>query len=212
VARIWDISQPVSAGMLVWPGDPPVSIERVARIDAGDVANVSALRLGSHTGTHIDPPFHFFEDGAGVDRLPLDALAGDAVVVEIGRSRGTIDPPDLEAAGLGGAQRVLFKTGNSQLWAQPGVTFPAEYVSLSAEGARWLVDHGVRLVGIDFLSVEAQTAPGHPTHRILLGAGVVVVEGLDLSAVPAGRYRLVCLPLRIVDGDGGPARAILLED
>lgn len=197
--------------MLLWPGDPPVVVEPAARISRGDVANLSDLRLGSHTGTHIDPPFHFLEHGATVDRLPLEALIGEAVVVEIPRSTGDIDPADLERAGIEGATRVLFKTGNSALWGRPGVAFPDDYVALTPEGAQWLIDRGVRLVGVDFLSVERFDAPGHPTHRALLGAGVVIVEGLDLSGVAPGRYGLACLPIRLAGGDGAPARAVLLE-
>jgi arylformamidase len=221
--RIWDISLPIAGGMLAWPGDPPVSVAPAARISAGAVANVSELRLGSHTGTHIDPPSHFLDGAPAADQVPLDALIGDCTVVEIRRSAGTIDPADLEAADLGGATRVLFKTGNSALWTYSEPAFPAAYASLSAEGAAWLVRHGVRLVGIDFLSIEAPgggggeaaaaaggSEPPYPVHRALLGAGVVIVEGLDLSAVEPGPYRLICLPLRLAGGDGAPARAVLL--
>jgi arylformamidase len=212
--RIWDISLPIAAGMLVWPGDPPVSMAPAARISAGAVANVSELRLGSHTGTHVDPPSHFLDGAPAADQVPLDALIGDCTVVEIPRSSGTIGPADLEAAHLGGATRVLFKTGNSARWSLPEPAFPAAYASLSAAGAAWLVRHGVRLVGIDFLSIEAPGEgggdPTYPAHRALLGAGVVIVEGLDLSAVEPGPYRLICLPLRLAGGDGAPARAVLL--
>lgn len=210
--RIWDISLPIGPDMLVWPGDPPVRLLAALSIAAGDAANVSELRLGTHTGTHIDPPSHFIDDGAAADALPLDALIGEAVVVEVAEGAGTIGPAELEAAGLlEDDTRVLFKTSNSAVWSRPRPEFPAEYVAVDPEGATWLVEHGVRLVGVDFLSVERQESPGHPTHLTLLGAGVVVVEGLDLSAVPPGRYTLVCLPLRIAGGDGAPARAVLLE-
>lgn len=205
---MWDISLPIRPGMPMWPGDPAPAIAPAYRISAGDEANVSRVELSSHAGTHIDPPLHVLEGGTPVDRLPLEALVGEAVVVEIGRSVGTIDAPDLESAQLEGAERVLFKTGNSPRWATGG-PWP-EFVAVSAGAAAWLVAHEVRLVGIDALSIEPAGAPGLPTHRTLLEAGVVIVEGLDLSGVPPGRYRLACLPLRIEGGDGGPARAVLL--
>jgi len=209
MTRIWDISMPIAPGMLTWPGDPPVSLEPATRIARGDAANVSELRLGTHCGTHVDPPSHFLERAATADQLPLDALIGEATVVEILRPGGTIDPADLEGAGLEGALRVLFKTGNPPLEANPGRPFPPDSIGLSPEGAAWLVARGVRLVGIDFLTIEREPAPGHPTHLALLRAGVVIVEGLDLSAVAPGRYQLTCLPLRIAGGDGAPARAVL---
>jgi len=209
--RIWDISLPISPTMLTWPGDPPVEVDPAHRIARGDAANVSELRLGSHTGTHVDPPFHFIDGAPTVEQLPLDVLMGDAVVVEIPKSAGTIGPEELEPAGIDGSTRVLFKTGNSALWGRPGLQFPDEYVSVSPEGAAWLVEGGVRLVGVDFLSVERRGSPGHPTHVTLLGAGMVIIEGLDLSEVAPGRYHLICLPLKIQGGDGAPARAVLLE-
>lgn len=194
MAGIWDVSVPIHPGMPSWPGDPPVAVEAASRVAAGDAYNVSALRLGSHTGTHVDPPSHFIDGAAAVDDLPLDVLIGEALVVEAGA--GPVTMAGVEALGLAGATRVLLK-GPS--------------VCLSPGAAGWLVDHGVRLVGVEALSVEPEDSPGFPTHWTLLSAGVVVVEGLDLSAVPPGRYRLVCLPLRLRGGDGGPARAVLLE-
>ena len=212
VGRIWDISLPISPAMLTWPGDPGVSVDATHRIARGDAANVSQLHLGTHTGTHVDPPHHFIDGAATVESLALDALIGDAVVVEITKASGTIDPEDLEAAGLEhGDTRVLFKTPNSTLWSEPHPAFPDTYVAVGAEGAAWLVAHGFRLVGVDFLSVEQRGSPGHPTHVTLLGAGVIVVEGLNLSGVEPGRYRLVCLPIKLLGGDGAPARAVLLE-
>ena len=213
MGRIWDVSLPISPRMLTWPGDPPVEVVPAHRIARGDAANVSELRLGSHTGTHVDPPFHFIDGAPTIEQLPLDVLMGGATVVEIARSTGTIGPQDLEAAGLpDGVTRVLFKTGNSALWSSPDLEFPAEYVSISPEGATWLVERGIRLVGVDFLSVERRGSPGHPTHVTLLGAGVVIIEGLDLSAVEPGGYRLVCLPIKVLGGDGAPARVVLLRE
>ncbi|MGH2718558.1 MAG: cyclase family protein, partial [Actinomycetota bacterium] len=175
---IWDISLPIEPGMMIWPGDPVVSVEPVARVASGDDANVSALRFSTHTGTHVDPPSHFFDGATSAGDLALEVLIGEAVVVDIACPSGLIEVPDLEAAALDGATRVLFKTANSARHLLDGA-FPASYVALSAEAASWLVDRGVRLVGIDFLSVEQAHAPGHPTHVALLEAGVVIVEGLD---------------------------------
>ncbi len=202
---IIDISLPIGPDTPVWPGDPPVLVEPVARIEAGDPADVSRLVLGTHTGTHVDPPAHFLPGAATVDALPLDVLVGPAVVACF--PAAPIDRAALESQSLPpGSTRVLLQTrGDSG--------------ALTPEGAQWLVERGVRLVGADTLSIEPDSHPGvrgcppeesYPVHRILLGAGVVIVEGLDLSAVAPGSYQLVCLPLRIVGGDGAPARAVLI--
>ncbi|HEV3363305.1 MAG TPA: cyclase family protein [Acidimicrobiia bacterium] len=192
---IIDISLPLGPDTPVWPGDPPVLVEAVARIEDGDPADVSRLALGTHTGTHVDPPAHFLPGAATVDHLPLEVLVGPAVVLDC--SAGPIDGAALEARPLpDGSTRVLLKTGG-------------DAGALTPDGARWLVERGVRLVGADTLSIEPETGD-YPVHRLLLGAGVVIVEGLDLAAVAAGAYQFVCLPLRIVDGDGAPARAVLI--
>lgn len=212
MGKIIDVSVGIGPDMITWPGDPTVHIEGTRRLSRGDSANVSKLEFGSHTGTHVDPPLHFLEGGAGVDRLPLDVLTGPAKVVDLTHVEDAISPADLDALELGaGVERLLFQTRNSEIWRGPAV-FPDHYVALSAEGAAWIVDHGVRLVGIDFLSIEKRKTPGHPTHNTLLRAGVVIIEGLNLSAVQPGDYGLVCLPLKIVDGDGAPARAVLMKD
>ena len=193
---IIDISRPIGPDTPVWPGDPPVVVEPVARLRDGDPADVSRLALGTHTGTHVDPPAHFLPGTATVDALPLDVLIGPAVVAQF--SSAPIDGAALEATALpAGSARLLLKTG-----AAAGTVTP--------DGARWLVERGVRLVGADTLSIEPET-DDYPVHRTLLGAGVVIVEGLDLAAVGPGAYQLVCLPLRIVDGDGAPARAVLMR-
>jgi arylformamidase len=177
----------------------------------GDDANVSELRIGTHTGTHVDPPVHFVEGGVGIDRVALDSMVGDAVVVDARSADGALGPDDLEALGIpDGATRVLIRSRNSDLWRTGRAAFPETYVCLSPEGATWVVDRGIRLLGVDFLSVEQRGSPGHPTHHALLENGVVIVEGLDLGRVEPGTYRLIVLPLRIVDGDGGPARAVLV--
>ncbi|HEV8623915.1 MAG TPA: cyclase family protein [Acidimicrobiia bacterium] len=193
---IIDISLPIGPDTPVWPGDPPVLVEAVARVADGDPADVSRLVLGTHTGTHVDPPAHFLPGTATVDALPLDVLVGPAVVAEL--PAGPIDGAALESLALAeGSTRVLLKTGR-------------DAGALTPDGAAWLVERGVRLVGGDTLSIEPETSD-YPVHRILLGAGVVIVEGLDLTAVTPGSYQLVCLPLRIVDGDGAPARAVLMR-
>ena len=195
---IIDISRPIGPETPAWPGDPAVVVEPLSRVEAGAVAAVSRLALGTHTGTHVDPPAHFLAGGATVDALPLDVLVGPAVVADL-TAAGPIDAARLAAQVPGdGTSRVLLKTG-----AADG--------ALTPEGAAWLVERGVRLVGADTLSIEPETRD-YPVHRILLGAGVVIVEGLDLSAAAAGRYQLLCLPLRISGGDGAPARAVLIPD
>lgn len=212
MTRIIDISLPIAADMLTWPGDPPAVVERRKHL-AEDGSNVSELRIGTHTGTHVDPPLHFIEGADGIDRVPLDALYGPAVVIHLPDAAGPLGPADLEAASVpGDAERLLIKTSNSDLWRRPPPTeFPETYACLSPEGARWVVERGLRLVGVDFLSVEQRGAKGHPVHVELLSNGVVILEGLDLGSVEAGSYVLACLPLKVRDGDGGPARAALIE-
>ncbi|HEY8199900.1 MAG TPA: cyclase family protein [Actinomycetota bacterium] len=238
--EVFDVSQGIVDGMPVWPGDPVVEVTRVMQVSAGDVANVSQLRLGTHTGTHVDAPAHFFDGAATADALPLDALIGDALVVDVA-GEGPLGPRELEAigrtlriapeqgggagrtlriapeqgggAGAGpGVVRLLLRTGG---WPD-GVARAA--VGLSADGASWLVGQGIRLVGIDAPSIEAvaeaagDAAPaGHPVHEILLTAGIVILEGLVLTSIVPGRYELVCLPLKVVGGDGAPARAVLVR-
>jgi arylformamidase len=192
---IIDISLPIGPDTPVWPGDPPVVLEPVARVADGDPFDVSRLVLGTHTGTHVDPPAHFLPGAATVDALPLDVLVGPAVVADF--PSGAIGGDALAAVALAeGSTRLLLKTGR-------------DAGALTPEGARWLVERGVRLVGADTLSIEPETGE-YPVHRILLGAGVVIVEGLDLTTVAPGPYQLVCLPLRVVGGDGAPARAVLI--
>ncbi len=211
--RIIDVSLSIDEDLLVWPGDPPVEVVPRLRLSRGDPANVSELQIGTHTGTHVDPPIHFIDGAAGVDRIPPDLLVGRATVVELRDAKGEIPPERLGGLELPhDVDRVLLKTGNSSLWRQRPVAFPDEYTCLSPAGAEWIVDRGIRLVGTDFLSIERRGAVGHPVHRTLLAAGVVIVEGLDLSDVEPGPYTFVCLPLRVLRGDGGPARALLIEE
>jgi arylformamidase len=199
-----DVTVPIHPGMVVYEGDPPVAVTSALSLDRGDPANVSRLALGSHTGTHVDAPSHFVRGGAGVDRLPLETLLGPARVL-------ACPPGPIAAATVAGrtgrGERLVLKTGNSALWSRGA--FAADYQALTLDAARALVGAGIGLVAIDYLSIEPFGAPGHPVHRCLLEAGVVILEGLDLSEVEAGGYELCCLPLRIRDGDGAPARALL---
>lgn len=208
--RFIDVSIGIHPGMITWPSDPGVSWERVSDIGKGKAANVSALQLGSHTGTHIDPPLHFIAGGCSIDEIAPERLVGPAVVVDFTHIPMDIGAADLEALKLpAGTERILFKTRNSQIWRQPQPEFTEDYVALAADGADWCVEHGIRLVGIDFLSIERRGTPGHPTHVKLLGAEVVIIEGLNLGDVDPGEYELMCLPLKLLGGDGGPSRALL---
>ena len=207
--KIYDISMTLSPDMLRYPGDPPVRITSIAELGREGYA-LSRISMGSHTGTHVDPQAHFIAGGLTVDRLPLEALVGPAVVVDAPEVRA-ITAAVLEALGLpNGVERVLFKTSNGALWEQRD--FQEGYVYLEESAAWWLVEHGVRLVGIDYLSVDRYEDTQFAAHRTLLGAGVIILEGIDLRQAPAGAYTLVCLPLKLQDGDGAPARAILMKD
>jgi arylformamidase len=206
VPRLLDVSVPLAAGVPAYPGNPEFELEPVKRIADGGSSNVSRLVMGTHTATHVDAPRHFFDDGAGVDQLQLDLLLGRARVVEIAR-RGAITEQDLAAAGLREDLRVLFKTPNSALWN--GERFHTDYTYLTEDGARYLVDQGVKLVGIDYLSVEQFKKAGAPAHRALLSHGVIIIEGLNLADAEPGMYELYCLPLRIAGADGAPARVVL---
>ena len=205
-----DVSLSIDPDMLTWPSDPGVEVRPASRISEGKAANVSELHLGSHTGTHIDPPLHFIADGTPIDKVALDDLIGPAVVADLRHVSRDIGRAELEALGLPPrVDRILLKTANSELWRQRSPQFPDSYVALTSDGADWMLEHEVRLVGIDFLSIEQRGAPGHPTHMKLLGAGILIVEGLNLMDVEPGDYELTCLPLKLAGGDGGPARAVL---
>jgi arylformamidase len=210
--KIYDISVPISATATpVYPGDPGVEIKQWAAIARGDAANVSSLHFGAHTATHVDAPAHFIEGAPKVDSMPLDALVGPARVILIEDEANAIEASHLAAEAVGGATRVLFKTRNSAFWSDTSSGFREDFTYIAAEAARALVSSGVRLVGVDYLSVEKFRAERHETHEILLSSGIVIVEGLDLREVKAGDYELICLPLKIAGGtgDGAPARAIL---
>lgn len=206
VPKLLDVSVRLAAGIPAYPGNPDFELQPVKRIADGASSNVSRLVMGTHTGTHVDAPKHFFDDGLGVDALPLDLLLGRARVVEITK-RGGIGATELTEAGLREDIRVLLKTSNSALWNGEG--FHQDYTHLTEGGARYLVEQGVKVIGIDYLSVEQFKKAGAPAHRALLSQGVVIIEGLNLSEAEPGMYEMYCLPLRVAGGDGAPARVIL---
>ncbi|HTP53571.1 MAG TPA: cyclase family protein [Thermoplasmata archaeon] len=198
---------PIEPGMPSFPGDPPVEIASVRSIARGDPYNLSSLRLGSHTGTHVDPPLHFLTRSASVDRLDLDLLSGPALLIDVPADRTRIGREELRAVPAG-TTRLLLRTANSSRGANVG-RFDTEYVSLTLDGARRLLELEVRFVGIDALSIESDPSERFPVHRKLLGHSVPILEGILLAEAAPGSYRLDCLPLRLKDGDGGPARAVL---
>jgi arylformamidase len=200
-----DVSVPILGGMLHWPGNPEVVIKQTEDLRRGDVATVSSLSLGVHTGTHVDAPVHFILDAAGVDTIGLDRLIGPARVFDMG-SVAQITPSDLEKRDVRAGDRVLFKTRNSRYWKDK--EFRPDYTSLTPEAAQWLAAREVWTIGVDYLSVGSTDA-GPETHHPLLEAGICVIEGLDLSSVGPGLYDLICLPLRLEGLDGAPARVVL---
>lgn len=201
-----DISLSLRMGMVNWPGDPPFEIQRVHDMGKGDTANLSRIIMGTHSGTHIDAPSHFIPNGKGVDLMPLEVATGPARIIEIYDGQ-SIKPDELRNHEIRKGERILFKTRNS---SHPLDTdnFREDFVFISEEAAGYLAERKLRLVGVDCLSVGRFKGGGR-THRALLEAGVWIIEGLDLSRVPPGKYDLICLPLRIVDGDGAPCRAIV---
>jgi arylformamidase len=201
---VHDISVPIRPGMVIYDGNPGVNLERASDIEAGARSNISRLDLGVHTGTHVDAPLHFSSSGAGTESLALEPLIGPAVVVDATAVVGKLDRAALEPLAIpAGTERVLLKTTNGRLWDRD--VFSRDFIRLTGDGAQFLVDRDVRVVGIDFLSIGDGDA-----HRVLLDAGVIPIEGLDLRRVEPGTYEFVCLPLRLVGSDGAPARAVLI--
>ncbi len=207
---IHDLTIPMSMTSVVWQGDPPVSLVKEADIALGDDYTLTRINISAHTGTHVDAPAHFVAGGKGMETLDLNILVGPALVVDVS------DVAQLSAAILEtlaippGTLRILFRTQNTirQLLHRP--EFSADFVGVEADAAQWLVQRGIRLVGVDYLSV-APFSDIKATHDILLEAGVIPVEGLDLTDVAPGLYQFICLPLKIVGCDGAPARAILIS-
>jgi arylformamidase len=207
MATEWiDITVPIYPGMVLWPGDPPVEISQPMHLHRGDVCTVSRLALGVHTGTHVDAPNHFLKGGNGVDSLSLEAMVGPARVIEI-LETAAIGEAELSGRGIERGDRILLKTSNSaRCWNSDA--FVPDFAHLTLDGAAHLAGVGVRTIGIDYLSI-GHGDDGPAVHRALLGAQILIVEGLNLSGVEPGTYDLVCLPLKIRDGDGAPARALL---
>jgi arylformamidase len=204
--KLIDVSVPLDAALPTYPNNTPFSLEPIKRLARGDSSNVSTLHMSAHSGTHVDAPRHFFDEGAGTEALPLDLLIGRARVIELDTRTG-IDAAQLAAVDLTDDIRLLIKTHNSRLWGS--AVFHEDYVGVTESGAKHLVEHGIKVVGVDYLSVEKFHTPGAPAHHALLGAGVVVIEGLDLRDVDPGVYEMICLPLRVVGSDGAPARVVL---
>ena len=206
-----DITVPLKEGMAIWPGDVTIKIERRRSMDRGDAANNSAISLGVHTGTHMDAPKHFIKDGRSIDKLPLETSVGPARVIEI-KDKISIKPEELKQHNIKKGERILFKTVNSPRCWQTDA-FVNDFVFVTRDAAQFLVDAGVILVGVDYLSVgsplDPEKAMRPDTHQILLGAGLYLIEGLNLTAVKAGDYNLICLPLKLMDAEGSPVRAIL---
>lgn len=208
MSRIYDISVPIRAGGVVYPGNPEISISLVSAVAKGASANVSQIVMGSHTATHADSGRHFFDDGQPVDRIPLERLIGPARLIVMDDDVRAVGAAELRAAKIEGQKRVLIRTRNSAFLKEK--TFVSDYTYVAPDGAQYLADIGVELVGVDYLSIEQFHSGHHRTHRILLGKNIVIIEGLDLGEPPAGDYQLVCLPLRLEGLDGAPARAVLI--
>ena len=209
--KIHDISLTLSESLPVWPGDRQPHFEKKMKLEQGDIANVTYMKMGVHTGTHVDAPCHFLKEGNAVEHLSLEMLIGDAVVIEA-LDVDLITKEVLEKANIpANTLRLLVKTRNSEHWTKESTEFDPNYVALSADGSKYLVEKGIRLVGVDSLSV-APFNDVTPTHEILLGAEIVIVEGLNLAKIKVGHYTLCCLPLKIAGSDGSPARAVLIED
>lgn len=210
--KIYDVSLTIREGMVVWPGEPPVVLNRRTKIEEGAHANVSFLSLGAHTGTHVDAPFHFLADGSKADEMSLDVLVGPAQLVEVPDSVKVINAEVI--AGLTIAdepKRILFKTSNSKYWDLETNEFQPGFVGIDLSASEALVKRGMQLVGIDYISVSPYKN-SKPTHDELLGAHMIIIEGLDLRSVKAGLYNMYCLPLKLHGADGAPARVILTQD
>ncbi len=207
---IHDISLTITPALPVWSGDPPVRLSQPSHLERGDICTITRLDISAHTGTHLDAPAHFIRGGSTVETLDLDTLIGPALVVDA-RGYGHLTAEAFDALAIpAGVQRLLLRTDNSLHWQRGETAFVEDFIAIDPGGAAWLVAHGVRLVGIDYLSVGSFDN-GVPTHEILLGAGVIAVEGLDLSAIEPGEYQLICLPIKLGGADGAPCRAVLMR-
>ncbi|HET9914985.1 MAG TPA: cyclase family protein [Anaerolineales bacterium] len=208
---IYDISLTISPDLPIWPGDPRPELERFASMDQGALYNATRISTSVHVGTHVDAPRHFINDGRTIEQLPLDVLTGPCYVAQLPDGVEAITAEVLDRMELTfGMERILFGTRNSHLWARDASEFQTDFVAITEDGAEWLVERGVRLVGVDYLSVAPYSDP-IPPHMVFLKAEVIVVEGLNLSNVMRGFYDLYCLPIKIAGCDGAPARAILIQ-
>jgi arylformamidase len=208
---IYDVTVPLRNELPTWPGDPKIQIATSRSLENGDDANVSMLTFSAHAGTHVDAPAHFIEGAAKLESLPLEVLIGEAEVIEVPDEVRVIDEAFVDSHCAPGTQRILFKTRNSAFWSEPEPRFHTDFTYVDLAAATRLVQRGLTLIGIDYLSIEKYDSATPEVHHELLSHGVVILEGLDLSAVPAGKYELICLPLRLRSekGDGAPARVVL---
>lgn len=215
---IYDLTLPISPNLAVWPGDPPVQVVREMDVAQGDSFNLTRLNISAHTGTHMDAPRHFIQSGIPIDQLPLERLMGRVWVAEVedGKTgeRGLVTAAVLESLAMPrDVTRLLLRTANSQHWTRLLTpTFDPDFVALDASAAAWLVQRGVQLIGIDYLSIERGDDESFPVHTTLLRAGVVILEGLNLAHIAPGAYHLIALPMKIADADGAPARVVLVGD
>jgi arylformamidase len=208
---IYDISLSISPNLPTWPGDPGLKLEQFESMDMGAHYNATQISSSVHLGTHVDAPRHFLNDGSTVEDLPLDVLTGPCYVTQLPDGIDAITAEVLDRTEITSEmKRVLFGTSNSHYWARGESKFQTDFVAITEDGAEWLVERDIKLVGVDYLSV-APYSESIPTHRVLLTAGVVIVEGLNLSNILRGFYDLYCLPLKIAGSDGAPARAILIQ-
>ncbi len=212
--KYYDISVPITSTMLVWPGDPPVKFKALSSIQEGDNSNLTQIQMSLHTGTHIDAPKHFIDQGLSVDLIPMDKLMGEVLVLEFEESVNVISAQSLEnhpqLSVLRESKKVLFKTRNSTLWHTYPSEFQTDYTGIDTSGAQILADLDLDLIGIDYLSIAPYKNTKKP-HQILLSKEIVLLEGIDLTNIRAGTYQLFCLPLRIMGYEGTPARAILFD-
>ena len=209
--KLYDISLTIAEDLPVWPGDPKIELKKISQIDDGEEANVTHLSACVHIGTHVDAPDHFLGNGETVENLSLDLLVGPALVVEL-PVEGQITAMDLQSIHIPeGTKRLLIKTANSQIWTEGLKEFKEDFIAIEADAAEYLVNQGVKVVGVDYLSVAPFSDPA-PTHKILLKAGTLIIEGLNLSEIVPGEYTLYCLPLKIKGSDGAPARVLLQKD
>lgn len=208
MSKFIDISVPVSSQLPIWPGSPEIELKRRLDLNHGDIANDTTLHFSVHTGTHVDAPLHFLPEGSSVEQMPLDVLIGSVMVADLSNV-DSITAEDLEQLSLpNGTERLLIRTRNSNLWQVGVQEFQPNFVALTADAAQWVVDRGIRLLGVDYLSVQ-RFQDGPETHLILLKTAVVIIEGLNLAQVPVGEYELLCLPLKLAGVEGAPARVVL---